>query len=110
MGGQTIGLAKYGFNRNRPGVAGDKSLLLVPCRNGAALFGIDGIELLADVRALVDRFRVGIAQQELRAAVLIAKRRFKRVVVGVANRAIRGILAVVRACPDARAKAALSGA
>ena len=91
------------------GVAGDEGMLLVPSGDGAALSRIDRIELLADVGALIDRLRVSVAQQELRAVAPVTKGGFERVVVGVGDGDVGGIFAVVFALSNERS-AVLSGA
>ena len=53
------------LDRQRQRVTGDKGVLLVPRRDGAGLSWIERIDLLPKVGALIDRFRVSIAQQEL---------------------------------------------
>src|SRR5271168_3705082 len=109
IGSQTIGPACEHLDREGPGVTGDERVLLVPCRNCAALSRVEGVELLADAGALIDRLCIRVAQQELRAAVLVTKGGFERVVAGVGNRPVGRIFAVVFAFSDERA-AGLSSA
>src|SRR5271155_1339174 len=78
-------------------------MLLIPCGNGAALPGIEGIELLANVRTLVNRLGIGVTQQELRVIVPVMKRSLQGVVVRIGDGPVGGILSIVRALSNARA-------
>ena len=69
----------------RHGIAGDEVVLEIPCGDGTALPGIDRIELLAEIGALVDRLGVGVTEEELRATTLVTKCCFERVVVRVGD-------------------------
>ncbi len=85
-------------------------MLDVPGGDSATLAGVDGIELLAKVRALVDRLGIGVAQQKLRATMGVAQSGLERVVVGVGDGLVGGVFAVVRALTDAGALYGLTGA
>ena len=47
--------------------------------------GIEGIDLFADVRRLIQRLAVGVGGGELEPAAGVARAQFERVVVGVAD-------------------------
>src|ERR1700677_237010 len=84
-------------------------MLKIPSRDGAALPGVYRIELFSEVGALIDRLRIGVAEEKLRAGVPVAKGGFKCIVVRVGHRFIGCIFSVVFALPDERS-AALSDA
>ena len=85
-------------------------MLQIPGGDGAALAWVDEVELLAEAGALVDRLCVGVAEEELRAVMGVAKRGFERVVVGVGDGFVGGVFAVVGALADASSLHCLSGA
>lgn len=70
-------------------------MLHVPGGDGAALARVDWVELFAEAGVLVDRLGVGIAEQQLRCSTVVTQGCLQRVVVGVGDRPIGGVFAVV---------------
>src|SRR5579862_395237 len=74
-------------------IAGDKVVLQVPGRNGARGFVVEGIHGFAESRSLVDRFAVGVADQEEVSLAGVAERRLQRVVARIAEGAFEVVVA-----------------
>ena len=56
---------------------------------------IQRVQLLSEIRALVDGLAVGVAEEEIRVFADVAKIGFERIVVGIGNRFLSRILAVI---------------
>ena len=77
-------------------VADDEVVLHIERRDGIAERRIEGVDLFADVRRLVQRLAVGVGGIELEPARGVARAEFERVVVGVADVRLEGVAAEVR--------------
>ena len=95
MRGEQVGAAEDFFDRQSEGVTRDKGMLLIPGGDCATLPGVERVELLADVRALIDGLCIGVAEQKLAVSAPVAESGFECVVTGVGDCGIGGILAVV---------------
>ncbi len=108
--GEAIAFVQESRYGERPVVAGDEVVFEIPGGDGAALSGIDGVELLAEAGALVDGFGVGVTEEELRAVALVAEGGFEGVVVGGGDGLIGGVFTIVGALTYASSLHCLSGA
>ena len=70
---------------------------------------MEWIELLAQAGSLIDGFGISVAEKNLRAAMVVAKRRLERVVVGVGDGPVGRILAIVLGAWSDESPPTLSG-